>query len=78
MIYSVTRLHRYFERLKGERNKEAYQKIDFMIGKIRSKVQYSTVDAIMKNDGLHAYLTELKEDLSEVGNAFNQDYFAYT
>ena len=77
MIYSVTRLHRYFERLKGERNKEAYQKIDFMIGKIRSKVQYSTVESIMYQ-GLHAYLSDLKEDLSEVGNAFNQYYFAYT
>ena len=34
---------------------EAYHKIDFMIGKIKSKVKYSTVETIMKQ-GLHAYL----------------------
>ena len=78
VIFSVIRLYRYFERLKGERNKEAYRKIDFMIGKIRSKVKYSTVEAILHQGGLHDYLNGVKEELSEVGNAFNQYYFAYT
>ena len=77
IIYSVNQLHRYFERLKDERNKEAYQKVDFMIGRIQSKVRYSTVESIM-HQGLHAYLNGVKEDLYEVGNAFNQHYFAYT
>src|SRR6202011_4437841 len=36
ILYSVKQLHRYFERLKGQRNKDAYRKIDFMIGKIES------------------------------------------
>jgi uncharacterized alpha-E superfamily protein len=77
ILHSVDRVHRYFERLKSERNKDAFLKIDFMIGKIRSKVRYSTVESIM-NHGLHAYLTEIKEDLYEVGNALNLNYFAYT
>ena len=77
VIYSINQLHRYFERLRSERNKEAFQKVDFMIGKIRSKVKYSTVESIM-HQGLHAYLNGVKEDLYEVGNAFNQNYFAYT
>lgn len=77
VIYSVNQLHRYFERLKSERNKDAYRKIDFLLGKIKSKVKYSTVESIM-NQGLHTYLKGVKEDLYEVGNAFNQDYFAYT
>jgi uncharacterized alpha-E superfamily protein len=77
VIYSVNQLYRYFERLKGERNKEAYRTIDFMLGKIRSKVKYSTVESIMQQ-GLHSYLNGVKEDLYEVGNAFNQHYFAYT
>ena len=77
VIYSVNQLYRYFERLKGERNKEGYRAIDFMIGKIRSKVKYSTVDSIMQQ-GLHSYLKEVKGGLYEVGNAFNQHYFAYT
>jgi uncharacterized alpha-E superfamily protein len=77
ILYSVNRLQLHFERLKSDRNKEAYQKIDFMIGKIHSKVRYSTVDSILEQ-GLHAYLIGIKEELSEVGNALNQHYFAYT
>src|SRR5450432_153770 len=69
IIYSVDRLSRYFERLKGERNKEGYRKIDFMIGKILSKVKYSTVESIMSDGGLHGYLNGVKEDLYEVGIA---------
>jgi uncharacterized alpha-E superfamily protein len=78
IIYSVNQLSRHFERLKGERNKEGYRKIDFMIGKIRSKVKYTTVESIMFQGGLHEYLNGIKEDLYEVGVALNQNYFAYT
>jgi uncharacterized alpha-E superfamily protein len=75
--YSVQRLYTYFERLKNERNVEGYPKIEFMIGKIRSKVKYSTVDSIMK-EGLHAYLTGIREELYEVGTTLDQYYFAYS
>jgi uncharacterized alpha-E superfamily protein len=75
--YSVSQLHRYFQRLQSERNVEGFRKIDFMIGKVRSRVKYSTVEAILQQ-GLHSYLRTIKEDLYEVGNAFNQYYFAYS
>ena len=77
VIYSVDRLQRYFGRLKGDRNKEAWKKIDFMIGKIMSRVRYSTVESILE-EGLHAYLNGIKEELYEVGVALNQHYFAYS
>ncbi|MHA4811595.1 alpha-E domain-containing protein [Flavitalea flava] len=77
VIYSVNQMHHYFERLKGERNKEAYREIDFMIGKIKSKVKYSTVESILEQ-GLHSFLKGIKEDLYGVGVAFNQGYFAYS
>lgn len=76
VIYSINQLQRYFERLKSDRNREAWQKIDFMIGRIRSRVKYSTVESILRQ-GLHPYLNGVKEELYEVGNAFNQYYFAY-
>ena len=76
VIYSINQLQRYFDRLKGERNREAWRKIDFMIGSIRSKVKYSTVESIL-HQGLHSYLIGVKEDLYGVGNALNQYYFAY-
>lgn len=77
ILYSVSRLQLHFQRLKGDGNREAFQQTDFMIGKIHSKVRYSTVDSILQQ-GLHSYLIGIKEDLYEVGNALNQHYFAYS
>jgi uncharacterized alpha-E superfamily protein len=77
VLYSVNQLHRYFERLKSDRNVEGFQQIDFMIGKIKSKIKYTTVDNIL-NEGLHQFLADIKESLYEVANAINQNYFAYT
>lgn len=77
VMYSVNQLYRYFERLKSDRNKDAYRKIEFMIGSVRSRVKYSTVESILQQ-GLHTYLKGLKEDLYEVGNVLNQQYFAYS
>ena len=77
IIYSINQLHRYFQRLKSEKNIQAYNKVDFMIGKVKSKVKYSTVETIIEQ-GLHSYLKMIKEDLYEVGTAFSQHYFAYS
>ena len=76
IMYSINQLHRYFQRLKSEKNIQAYNKVDFMIGKVKSKVKYSTVETIMEQ-GLHSYLKAIKEDLFEVGTVLNQHYFAY-
>ncbi|MBS1596840.1 MAG: alpha-E domain-containing protein [Bacteroidetes bacterium] len=77
IVYSINQLHRYFQRLKSEKNIQAHHKVDFMIGKLKSKVRYSTVETILEQ-GLHSYLEMIKEDLYEIGTAFNQHYFAYS
>ncbi|MBC8034798.1 MAG: alpha-E domain-containing protein [Chitinophagaceae bacterium] len=77
ILYSINRLHRYFEQLKTEGNSENYRKVDFLIGKIKSKVRYSTVDSIMQQ-GLHSYLKEVKSELYIIGNTLNQQFFAYS
>ncbi|MBS1665816.1 MAG: alpha-E domain-containing protein [Bacteroidetes bacterium] len=77
IIYSINQLNRYFTRLKTEGNAAAFNKIEFMIGKLRSEVNYSTVDMIQQR-GLHNYLTSLKEELSDIANALSQNYFAYS
>ena len=77
MIYSIERLHRYYGRLKSEANKEAWQAVDFMIGSLRSRIKYSTVESILRT-GLHPYLMGVKEELYRIGTALNQHYFAYT
>jgi uncharacterized alpha-E superfamily protein len=77
VIYSINRLHRYFERLKNDGNVAAFNQIDFMIGRIKSKVRFSTVDSIT-GEGLHHFLEETKGCLYEIGNTLSQKYFAYS
>lgn len=77
IIYSINRLHRYFERLRSEKNIEAYNKLNFMIGELHSRVRYSTSESIMKQ-GIHIYLSRVKEDLYNISNALNHHYFAYS
>lgn len=77
VIYSINRLHRYFERLKNERNITDFNEIDFMIGKIESKVKFSTPDSLIQ-DGLQQFLNESKNNLFTIANTLNHNYFAYT
>lgn len=77
VIYSVIQLHRYFARLKTDQNVEGYKQVDFMIGKLESKIKFSTPDSII-NEGLHQYLTEIKTVLNDTSRKLNQYYFAHT
>jgi uncharacterized alpha-E superfamily protein len=77
IIYSVTRLQRYFDRLKQEGKVNNYQQLDFMIGKLLSKIRYSTADSIISQN-LHQYLSDIKNDLYAIANALNQCCFAYS
>lgn len=77
IIYSVTRLQRYFDRLKQEGRVNNYQQLDFMIGKLLSKVRYSTAETIISQN-LHQYLIDIKNDLYAISNALNQCCFAYS
>lgn len=77
VLYSINQLHRYFIRLKSDQNQEGYAKVDFMIGKLKSKLQYSDVHAVSRI-GLHHYLTDITSDIYAIGNTLNQYYFAYS
>jgi len=77
VIFSVNRLQRYFERLKNDGNAAAFREIDFMIGRLKSNVRYSTVDSIV-DEGLHNFLQETKNCLYEIGDALSQKYFAHS
>lgn len=77
IIYSVNMLDRYFERLKESSDRANYDRIRFMIGRLRSKLQYSNMQTL-SDQGLHKFLTELNHDLTNIGNALNEHYFAYS
>ena len=77
VLYSVNRLHRYFEKLQSEGNATAFNQIDFTIGKLKSKIKFSTSDSIA-NEGLHHFLKETKIALFEIGDSISKQYFAYS
>jgi uncharacterized alpha-E superfamily protein len=77
LSYSLSLLQRYFEKLKSNSSEESYSKNSFMIGRLHSKVRYSNVQSISQV-GLHNYLKEVQDDLSNVSNMLSQQYFAYS
>ncbi|MCO4294395.1 alpha-E domain-containing protein [Solitalea sp. MAHUQ-68] len=76
VLYAINQLYRYFDRLNNELSTNQNQKLLFMIGKLQSRVKYSSVDGIYE-EGLHNYLSHLKKELFGVGNALGEHYFAY-
>jgi uncharacterized alpha-E superfamily protein len=77
VLYSLSQLQRYFERLRSDRNIEGFSKVQFSIGKLRSKVQYSNVQTV-SNIVLHHYLNEITRYIDDIGSTLNQYYFAYS
>jgi len=76
VLHSLNQLQRYFDRLEHDVDPVSYKNINFMIGKLRSKIQYSNLEHVSKV-GLHNYLVGINEDLQAIGNALSQYYFAY-
>lgn len=76
VLYSICEMHKHLDQFKNEGNDASYKRINFMMGKLKSKVQFSTVEAIMQQ-GLHKYLNEVIRELNAIGIALNESYFAY-
>jgi uncharacterized alpha-E superfamily protein len=75
--YSVSRAQRYFDRLKNDRNLDNFNKINVIMGRLRSSVQYSNVEMISE-EGIDTYLKRIHQDLYTIGNLLNKHYFAYS
>jgi uncharacterized alpha-E superfamily protein len=77
LAYSMALLQRNFDRLKTSTSPDQFNGVQFMIGKLYSKVKYSNVQSVTKV-GLHNYLRETHDELHHIGQSLNQLYFAYT
>jgi len=77
LAYSMSLLQRNFERLRSSSNEQSFEHIQFMIGKLYSRVKYSNVHSIT-TIGLHQYLKEVHDELHAVGQSLNKHYFAYS
>jgi len=75
VIYSVNNIQRYFDRLKNDSTVEDFREMSFQIGRLESRIKYSSVKSI-EQDGLHTFLTQIHSGLYGIGNALNEHYFA--
>ena len=77
LAYSMSLLQRNFDRLKTSTGADHFSQVQFMIGKLYSRVKYSNVQSVAQV-GLHSYLKATHEELHTIGQSLNQLYFAYT
>jgi uncharacterized alpha-E superfamily protein len=75
VIYSVNNIQRYFERLQNDSNMEDFRDMTFKIGRLQSRIKYSSVKTI-RQEGLHAFLTQIRGELYGIADALNEHYFA--
>lgn len=76
ILYSLIQINRNFKKLRSDHNTEDYAQIDFLVGRLKSRVQYTNIELIEKT-GLHTYLDEVREELYAIGNSLNTYYFAH-
>ncbi len=76
ILYSIVRLQRSFEKLEIDHQLESFKRLKFLIGKLKSRVQFSDIQTL-EAEGLQNYLQDIKNGLLEIGTAFNHYYFAY-
>lgn len=77
VLYAVNHIQRYFDRLKSDAELDSYRKMAFQIGRLQSRIKYSSVSSISQ-EGLHLYLTQIRNELYGIGNALNENYFAHS
>jgi len=77
VIYSVNNIQKYFERLKNDRNMDDFREMSFQIGRLQSRIKYSSVKSI-REDGLHTFLAQIRRELYGIANNLNEYYFGHS
>jgi uncharacterized alpha-E superfamily protein len=77
VLHSLHKVYQYLNRVENQQTPESYKQLEMLIGKLRSKVQYSTVDDIMEQ-GLARYLHSVKADMYTIAHALDQNCFAHS
>ncbi|MFM2360221.1 MAG: hypothetical protein RLY16_2214 [Bacteroidota bacterium] len=76
VYYAISRLQRYIERIRNDRNAAEFNQLNFMVGKLKSQVEFATAESIMQ-EGLRPFLQNTKNQLFQIGNTLSKYYFAY-
>ncbi|QKG58686.1 alpha-E domain-containing protein [Hymenobacter sp. BRD128] len=74
LLYSLGQLLRYCERLKDKSRPESYEQLRFLIGKARTTVAYSTLQA-QQGGALGPFLGQVKGELLDITAALSTSYF---
>jgi uncharacterized alpha-E superfamily protein len=76
ILYSVIQLTRNFEKIRSDRNLEAYREVEFLIGKLRSTIRYTDMNGLDR-DAFKSLLLQTRMELVNIGNAMSTHYFNY-
>lgn len=76
LIYSMTRLNRYFERLSTDIPAENHAQLEFLIGRCYNNIRYSDIGADSLK--LKNFLQQTKKDLFDIATQLNTVYFGNT
>ena len=76
LIYSMTRLNRYFERLKNASSPENYSQLEFLIGRSFNNIKYSKVSG--NSELLKQFLLQTRTELFDIASLLNKFYFGNT
>jgi uncharacterized alpha-E superfamily protein len=77
VIYSVNNIQRYFDRLKNESNLDDFREMSFQIGRLQSRIKYSSVKSI-QDEGINSFLSQTRGELYGIANRLNEYYFAHS
>ena len=75
LLYSLGQLLTYCERLKDKSLPENYEQLRFLIGKARTTVAYSTLQA-QQAGGLSPFLDQVRAELLAITAALSTSYFS--
>lgn len=74
LLYSLNQLSRYYEHLQAESLPESYERVGFLIGKVRTSVRYSDLSA-EQPEALADFLVQTRDELLEIAAAFSKYFF---
>lgn len=74
IYYSIKKLETHIERL-NEDHSSSNNNLIFLIGKLESRIKYTTLDALLASD-LNEVIDQTKEEVYEIANRFNDLYFS--
>jgi len=74
VIYSINNIQKYFDRLKKDSNLDNFREMSFQIGRLQSRIKYSSVRSI-KQEGLHTFLAQIRSELYGISDSLNKYYF---